>query len=48
MGFAGYDGGAMATAGTVDHLFVVDSDSVHRIQEAQSALYLALARRVPM
>lgn len=46
VGFAGYDGGAMATAGTVDRLFVVDSDSVHRIQEAQAALYTALADRV--
>lgn len=48
VGFAGYDGGAMAAAGTVEHLFVVDSDSVHRIQEAQSALYVELARRIPM
>ncbi|TQM11109.1 SIS domain-containing protein [Pseudonocardia kunmingensis] len=46
IGFAGYDGGAMATVGTIDHLFVVDSDSVHRIQEAQAALYLALADRI--
>jgi D-sedoheptulose 7-phosphate isomerase len=46
VGFAGYDGGAMATAGTVDHLFVVPSSSVHRIQEAQAALYSVLASRV--
>lgn len=46
VGFAGYDGGAMATAGTVDHLFVVGSDSVHRIQEAQGALYGELTRRI--
>jgi D-sedoheptulose 7-phosphate isomerase len=46
VGFAGYDGGAMAVAGTVDHLFVVSSSSVHRIQEAQGALYAALAARV--
>jgi len=39
VGFAGYDGGAMKDAGTVDHLFVVPSDSVHRIQEAQTTLY---------
>lgn len=43
VGFAGYDGGAMATTGLVDRLFVVDSSSVHRIQEAQGALYSALA-----
>ncbi len=48
VGFAGYDGGAMVAAGTVDHLFAVPSTSVHRIQEAQSALYLELAARVPM
>lgn len=48
VGFAGYDGGAMATAGCVDHLFVVPSSSVHRIQEAQAALYSALAARIPM
>ncbi len=47
VGFAGYDGGAMAAAGRVDEMFVVASDSVHRIQEAQHALYTALAGRVP-
>jgi D-sedoheptulose 7-phosphate isomerase len=39
IGFAGYDGGAMASCGFIDHLFVVPSASVHRIQEAQTALY---------
>lgn len=39
VGFAGYDGGAMATAAGLDHLFVVPSSSVHRIQEAQTTLY---------
>lgn len=43
VGFVGYDGGAMATAGTVEHLLVVGSHSVHRIQEAQHALYTELA-----
>jgi D-sedoheptulose 7-phosphate isomerase len=43
VGFAGHDGGLMATAGTVDHLFVVPSPSVHRIQEAQTTLYQVLA-----
>ena len=42
VGLAGYDGGAMAAAGTVDHLFVVPSPSVHRIQEAQTTVYHAL------
>lgn len=38
VGFAGYDGGAMASSGTVDYCFVVDSQSVHRIQESQALL----------
>lgn len=42
VGFAGYDGGRMGRAGTVDHLFVVPSSSVHRIQEAQTTLYHVL------
>jgi D-sedoheptulose 7-phosphate isomerase len=41
VGFAGYDGGRMAEA-TIDHLFVVPSPSVHRIQEAQTTLYHVL------
>jgi D-sedoheptulose 7-phosphate isomerase len=39
VGLAGYDGGRMAEAGTVDHLFVIPSASVHRIQEAQTTVY---------
>jgi D-sedoheptulose 7-phosphate isomerase len=42
VGFAGYDGGALAAAGTVEHLFVVPSASVHRIQEAQTTTYHVL------
>lgn len=42
VGFAGYEGGAMATSDTIDHLFVVPSASVHRIQEAQTTLYHVL------
>lgn len=42
VGFAGYDGGAMAEPGVVDHLFVVPSTSVHRIQEAQTTLFHVL------
>jgi D-sedoheptulose 7-phosphate isomerase len=42
IGFAGYNGGRMAQAETIDHLFVVPSASVHRIQEAQVTLYHVL------
>ncbi|MGH3882904.1 MAG: D-sedoheptulose-7-phosphate isomerase [Pseudonocardiaceae bacterium] len=42
IGLAGYDGGAMAELGSIDHLFVVPSDSVHRIQEAQTTIYHTL------
>jgi D-sedoheptulose 7-phosphate isomerase len=42
IGFAGYDGGEMGRSDDVDHCLVVRSDSVHRIQEAQSALAFAL------
>jgi D-sedoheptulose 7-phosphate isomerase len=42
VGLAGYDGGKMAEAGTIDHLFVVGSASVHRIQEAQTTTYHVL------
>ncbi|RCW40383.1 D-sedoheptulose 7-phosphate isomerase [Halopolyspora algeriensis] len=42
IGIAGYEGGRMAESDSVDHLFVVPSPSVHRIQEAQTTLYHAL------
>jgi D-sedoheptulose 7-phosphate isomerase len=42
IGFAGYDGGDMGRSDEVDHCFVVSSESVHRIQEVQSALAFAL------
>ena len=42
IGFAGYDGGEMARSGDVVHCLVVRSDSVHRIQETQGALAVAL------
>ncbi|MQA15259.1 MAG: SIS domain-containing protein [Pseudonocardiaceae bacterium] len=42
VGIAGYDGGKMAELDSVDHLFVVPSASVHRIQEAQTTVYHAL------
>lgn len=38
IGFAGYDGGSFATTADVDVCFVVHSQSVHRIQEAQALL----------
>ena len=45
VGFAGYTGGAMADQagdGVIDHLFVMPSASVHRIQEAQTTTYHVL------
>jgi D-sedoheptulose 7-phosphate isomerase len=45
VGLAGYAGGAMAEAaarGEIDHLFVMPSASVHRIQEAQTTTYHVL------
>ncbi|MQA61975.1 MAG: SIS domain-containing protein [Actinophytocola sp.] len=42
IGIAGYDGGKMAELDSIDHLFVVPSPSVHRIQEAQTTVYHAL------
>jgi D-sedoheptulose 7-phosphate isomerase len=36
--FAGYHGGSMAENADVDHCLIVESDSVHRIQEAQTCL----------
>ncbi len=42
VGLAGYDGGRMREAGTVDYLFVIPSSSVHRIQEAQTTVYHVL------
>jgi D-sedoheptulose 7-phosphate isomerase len=46
IGVAGYDGGAFARCRSLRHCLVVPSDSVHRIQEAQSAVVLALWQRV--
>ncbi|MFE9656435.1 SIS domain-containing protein [Micromonospora sp. NPDC006431] len=42
IGIAGYDGGRMAESEFVDHLFVVPSPSVHRVQEAQTTVYHVL------
>jgi len=38
----GYDGGAMAVSDAVEYCLVVHSDSVHRVQETQSALLMQL------
>jgi D-sedoheptulose 7-phosphate isomerase len=46
VGLAGYNGGTMADGGAVDHCLVVGSDSVHRIQEVQSAVVFDLWQRV--
>ena len=42
IGLCGYGGGAMWASNCLDHCLVVQSDSVHRIQEAQAALVFAL------
>ena len=42
VGLAGYAGGAMAELDAIDHLFVIPSPSVHRIQEAQTTVYHVL------
>jgi D-sedoheptulose 7-phosphate isomerase len=39
VGIAGYDGGRMAQLGWLDHLFIVGSDYIPRIQEAQATIY---------
>jgi D-sedoheptulose 7-phosphate isomerase len=46
IGLAGYGGGAMRTSPDVEHCLSVDAQSVHRTQEAQSAVAYALWARV--
>ncbi len=46
VGLAGYGGGAMRTSPDVQHCLGVDAQSVHRTQEAQSAVAHALWTRV--
>jgi D-sedoheptulose 7-phosphate isomerase len=46
VGLAGGDGGQMVRSGSLDHLFVVPSASVHRIQETQTTLYHVLRELV--
>lgn len=42
VGLAGFDGGRMAASEDIDHCIVVRSGSVHRVQEAQAAVVVAL------
>jgi D-sedoheptulose 7-phosphate isomerase len=42
LGLAGHDGGAMAATAGLDHCLVVESDSIHRIQETQVVIYHVL------
>jgi D-sedoheptulose 7-phosphate isomerase len=42
VGLCGYEGSGMAMSSALQHCLVVRSESVHRIQEAQDALTLAL------
>ncbi len=42
VGLAGSGGGRMADENLADHLFVIPSSSVHRIQEAQTTAYHVL------
>lgn len=46
IGLSGYGGGAMSTCPDVEHCLAVDSQSVHRTQESQSAVAHALWQRV--
>jgi len=39
LGLAGGDGGEMKSSGLVDHCLVVNSDSIHRVQEVHVACY---------
>jgi D-sedoheptulose 7-phosphate isomerase len=48
IGLAGYDGGAMARAGTVDHCFVARREFVPRIQEGHATLWHALLELVQL
>jgi D-sedoheptulose 7-phosphate isomerase len=42
VGLAGFDGGRMAASADLDHCIVVRADSVHRVQETQAAVVVAL------
>jgi len=38
-GLSGHDGGAMARSADLDHCLVVETDSVHRVQETHVAIF---------
>jgi D-sedoheptulose 7-phosphate isomerase len=42
LGLAGGNGGAMKASGLVDHCLVVETDSIHRVQEVHVAAYHVL------
>jgi D-sedoheptulose 7-phosphate isomerase len=42
IGLTGGDGGAMARAGEIDYCLVVNTDSIHRVQETHVAIYHVL------
>ena len=42
IGLAGFDGGRMAVSTDVEHCIVVRAESIHRIQETQAAVVVAL------
>jgi D-sedoheptulose 7-phosphate isomerase len=44
--FVGYDGGRIAAERLADHVIVVDSEHIPRIQEAQASAYHALRELV--
>ena len=46
VGLAGYGGGAMRTSPDLEHCLGIDSQSIHRTQETQSAVAHALWQRV--
>lgn len=39
LGFCGGDGGAMRSSGLLDHCLLVQTDSIHRVQEVHLAIY---------
>ena len=44
--FVGYDGGRIAAEGLADHVIVVRSEHIPRIQEAQASAYHTLLERL--
>jgi D-sedoheptulose 7-phosphate isomerase len=39
LGLTGGDGGDMANSGLVDHCLIIETDSIHRVQEVHVACY---------